>query len=137
MLRGVLGETAFYEGLAAYRELYQGRNASSEDLRAVLEASSGRDLSWFFAEWIYGMNRPHYVLSSFSEEIPGGHRVYVHLDQSQTDAGFFTMPVPIRIAAGGNQDHSLERPDHDDLVVDVPTAPTSITCDPDRGSSRP
>ena len=52
-------------------------NATTEDLRAALEASSGRDLSAFFAEWVYGVGYPTYETSwsarAVTGEIPGGH----------------------------------------------------------------
>lgn len=131
MLRGALGDEAFFAGLALYRDLYQDKNATTEDFRAVMESSSGRDLGWFFDEWVYGVNRPHYAVSSMAEPIPGGQRVFVHLDQTQTDAGYFTMPVQVRITGGGTHDFTFwNDPDHEDFVVDLPAAPTFVAVDP-------
>ncbi|MEZ4654084.1 MAG: M1 family aminopeptidase [Candidatus Eisenbacteria bacterium] len=134
MLRGVLGDSVMFSALADYRVAYQNRSVTTEQLRASLEASSGRDLSWFFDEWIYGMNRPHYRVSSFAESHGSGQRVYVHLDQTQADP-YFTMPVQIRVQAGVEEKTAVlfNDPDHEDLVVDLESGgPVSVTVDPDQ-----
>ncbi|MFN8548770.1 MAG: M1 family aminopeptidase [Candidatus Eisenbacteria bacterium] len=132
MLRGVLGDAAFFGALADYRAGYHGRSVTTAELQASLLKSTGRDLTPFFNEWVYGVDRPKYKVSSLTETISGGVRLYVHLQQTQSTGGFFTMPVRIRVQAGGQNDLVLENdPDHEDLVVDLPTAPTSISVDPD------
>jgi len=132
MLRGVLGDQAFFDALADYRANYQGRSVTTAELQASLLASTGIDLTAFFNEWVYGVDRPKYKVSSLTESISGGVRLYVHLQQTQSTGGFFTMPVRIRVQAGGQHDLVLQNdPDHEDLVVDLPTTPTSISVDPD------
>jgi aminopeptidase N len=132
MLRGVLGDSLFFQGLREYRSAWQGRSVTTEQFRASMESTAGRDLGWFFDEWVYGVNRPHYLVSTLSEPSPTGRTVYVHLDQTQTDAAYFTMPVRIRIAAGGTRNFVLwNDPDHEDLAVSLPAFPANVTVDPD------
>jgi aminopeptidase N len=132
MLRGVLGDDVFFPAMAGYRASYQGRSATTLQFRTAMELMSRRDLGWFFDEWVYGVNRPQYVVSTLTETHAGGQRVYIHLDQSQTNAPFFTMPVRIRVVGGTTQDLVLwNDPDHRDLVADVASTPVSVTVDPD------
>ena len=37
MLRGILGDDAFFDGIRSYYRRYAGRNASTEDFRRVME----------------------------------------------------------------------------------------------------
>ncbi len=137
MLRGVLGDAAFFSAMLDYRATYQGRSVTTAQFQASLEASTGRELDLFFNEWVYGVDRPKYTLSTLTESIgagssSGGVRLYVHLDQTQTTGGFFTMPVPIRVQASGVHDYVLQNDvDHEDLIVDLPSTPTSVSVDPE------
>ena len=50
---------ALYE-IRRYRQDMQYRSATTEDFRASVEAESGRNLSAFFQQWIYGEYYPRY-----------------------------------------------------------------------------
>ena len=52
-LRTELGAAVFWRGIRRYVEERAWKGARSEDLRAALEAVSGRDLRPFFATWVY------------------------------------------------------------------------------------
>jgi len=52
-LRRELGEAVFWQGIRRYVGDRAGKGARTEDLRAALEAASGRDLRDFFNRWIY------------------------------------------------------------------------------------
>ena len=52
MLRDMLGQDVFREGLREYYHRYRFRNVTREDFRRVMEDVSGRDLEWFFRQWL-------------------------------------------------------------------------------------
>ena len=52
MLRGVVGDAAFWEGIRAYYAGHRNGNARTADLRRAMERAAGRDLGWFFDEWL-------------------------------------------------------------------------------------
>ncbi|HEX8309291.1 MAG TPA: M1 family metallopeptidase [Allosphingosinicella sp.] len=52
-LRRELGEAAFWAGLRRFTREYAGKAATSRDFERAYEASSGRDLSALFGEWVY------------------------------------------------------------------------------------
>jgi len=64
MLRGLLGDDAFFRGIRTYYRGHMGSTALTEDFRAAMESASGRDLSWFFAQWFY---QPGYPVFDVSE----------------------------------------------------------------------
>ncbi len=52
MLRGLVGTEAFWKGIREYYRRYRDGNASTDEFRAVMEQAAGRDLRWFFDQWL-------------------------------------------------------------------------------------
>lgn len=101
MLRHVVGDTAFYQILADYRAAYQGNSATTDEFRAVCESVAGRNLAWFFNEWIYGGGAPNYRYA-WRQIVLDGQR-YLELYAQQTQGGTpFTMPVDIQVTQAGD-----------------------------------
>jgi hypothetical protein len=104
VLRHVLGDAMFWDTLAAYRAAFEGGTADTEDFRAVAESVSGRDLGWFFNEWVYNGGVPYYQFGWQQQSIGSQRWVRLHVDQVQdVDRGFplFTMPIDIVITTAG------------------------------------
>ena len=55
MLRQEVGTEHFWTAIREYYRRYRNSNASTADLRAVFEQVSGKQLEWFFTQWL---NRP-------------------------------------------------------------------------------
>ncbi|RDZ27809.1 M1 family metallopeptidase [Lysobacter silvisoli] len=53
LLREDLGEAAFWNGLREYTRAHRGASVTSQDFQRAMEQASGRDLSAFFANWVY------------------------------------------------------------------------------------
>ena len=57
-LREEIGDRAFWKGVNDYLNRYKFANVESTDLRAAMEAASGKKLDWFFDQWVYGIGSP-------------------------------------------------------------------------------
>ena len=55
MLRNEVGTENFWTAIREYYRRYRNTNASTTDLRTIFEQVSGKQLEWFFAQWL---NRP-------------------------------------------------------------------------------
>ncbi|MFZ5516943.1 MAG: M1 family aminopeptidase [Candidatus Zhuqueibacterota bacterium] len=97
MLRHVLGDSSFFESLAAYREAFAFGNATTEDFRDVCESVYGADLDWFFEQWVYGFFRPSYEYAWSDSEAGENHIVTLKLDQVQVYTGLFKMPLDVQL----------------------------------------
>jgi hypothetical protein len=64
MLRRLVGDDAFFEGLRTFYAEWRFRKAGTDDFRQVMEAASGRDLTGFFETWIYGASIPQVAFRS-------------------------------------------------------------------------
>src|SRR5262249_18976822 len=96
MLRHVLGDPVFFDCMLHYRAVRAYGNATTEDFRAACEAASGRDLTKFFQQWVYGERYPVYRTSWTSHAAGGGYDVALTLEQRQSWQ-LFTMPVDVRV----------------------------------------
>ena len=67
MLRHVVGDSLFYEGLAAYRQAYEYQSATTPQFQQAMEGVYGQSLTWFFAEWVYDVGWPEYEYSWLAE----------------------------------------------------------------------
>jgi len=109
MLRGVMGDELFFEGVKNYStdpELMYG-NAVTEQLQEVMESTSGMDLEFFFDQWIYDEYFPKYQYNY--EYQPFTESVFISIKQTQSWRPLFEMPVQFE----------LELPDGSDTIVTV------------------
>lgn len=53
MLRGILGDEFFWQGIKNYYSKFKDLNATTEQFRIVMEEVSDVDLSVFFKQWLY------------------------------------------------------------------------------------
>ncbi len=92
MLRFVMGDDAFFEGLRLYADNHAHDAATTEDLRAAMESIHGVDLSWFFDQWVYRAGDPSYRIGLTNTELEDGSwQVDVHVEQTAGDT--WSMPV--------------------------------------------
>jgi aminopeptidase N len=116
MLRKVVGDQTFYDILAAYRAQYEDSAATTDDFAAIASAVAGRDLTWFFTQWVYGSGAPAYAIGTQAVTIGGEPYLRVRLRQTQNSAwpgagapaGYFAMPIDLRVDTGaGSQTVTL------------------------------
>ncbi|MBM3288507.1 MAG: M1 family metallopeptidase, partial [Candidatus Eisenbacteria bacterium] len=135
MLRGVLGDSLFYDVLAAYRAATEYRSTTTEEFQSIAEQVGGRSLDWFFDSWIYGVDRPRYEVSYLPLGDPTTPSVAIHIAQKQQTAGFFTMPLDLEIALDGGgavRKRIWNDPDHIDFEFELDGPAIGVTVDPDR-----
>lgn len=58
MLRHVLGDEAFFRSMARYLSKFAFGVAETNDLKTAIEEVTGKNLHWFFDQWIYGAGYP-------------------------------------------------------------------------------
>ena len=131
MLRSRLGDEAFFKGLRDYYNAHKEANATTEDLRAALEKSSGKDLKEFFTRWVYGSGHPRYELV-WAMERSSVTSVTVRLNQLQAGDAFLD-PVPVEFAVGGKKLRRTIVPTgkSTEVTIQLPANPTAVTIDPD------
>ena len=59
MLREELGSELFWKGVNLYIDRHKFGSVETIDLMNAMEQVSGRDLKWFFDQWVYGAGAPN------------------------------------------------------------------------------
>ena len=96
-------EERFNGLMREFYETYRGREASTEDFRALAEQHAGQDLGWFFDQWVYGTDVPSYRFAWKSARgTDGKWNVRCRVEQRGVP-DTFRMPVPIQVEFGGDK----------------------------------
>lgn len=136
MLREWLGDDDFFGALrsiTANPEFRFGHFGESEFVSAI-ESHTGRDLTWFFDQWLHREGRPDIAIewvpvpgSSADPEI----RIRVHQVQSEA-VWYFPLRVRVHMPSGPADHDFFSGTRLAEFVVKVSEWPTSIEIDPDR-----
>ena len=98
MLRYQLGTERFWDGIREYYRRYQNQNASTDDLRLVMEQASGKDLSWFFAQWLTRSGVPALTGGWYFDR--AAKQLVVELTQAQSGEPY-RLPLEVGISHAG------------------------------------
>ena len=94
---------AFKNSMQQFVKDYSGKAATTEDWKASMEKTMPKSLDlrgdgkldWFFDEYVYGTELPHYVVSAdFTVGADGVTSAHLKLAQSNVSKNF-VMPVPL------------------------------------------
>jgi aminopeptidase N len=133
MLRGLLGDDAFFAGIRTYAERYRHGTAVTADLRRELEQASNQNLGWFFQQWVF---QPGYPILRLSHRWDGAAgQLVLTVEQTQKAAWpAFRMPVEFAFdTPQGEIRRKLEVSERRAVLrIDLPAAPTRVRFDPDR-----
>ncbi|NUQ51304.1 MAG: hypothetical protein HUU19_01250 [Phycisphaerales bacterium] len=134
MLRGVMGDTDFFNGLAAYRAAYEGSAATTDNYAAIMSGVEGEDLTYFFQQWVYENGAPKYQYAYQNVAINGQNYLRLYLKQNQVASyGVFNMPVPVRVNHSGGPTNTKVRNNAltEHFLIPIPANATSVNIDPD------
>jgi len=111
LLRHLVGDDAFRDGVRAYVAGNAGRSVVTADLRDAMESASGLDLETFFAQWILGSGHPEFDLSWSWDERDRLVTLDVRQVQAARDGtpGVFRVPVEVEVRdRAGTRLHRIE-----------------------------
>ena len=136
MLRGTIGDSAFFRGLRTYYRTYRDSTATSADFQRVIEKEARANLGWFFHQWLYQPGYPQ--LDVTWQYDAGARKVLLGITQRQKpEWGMFRLPLLTLEFRGANgatvrRDVAVRGDSPETSTrVDLPFAPTEVRVDPD------
>lgn len=132
MLRGMVGDEAFWAGIRDYYRAHRDGQATTADFRAAMERASGRDLRGFFDQWLTrgGLVR---LRGDWRYEADAG-KVIVTLTQRDA-ARLFAMPLPVAVYGAGEAAPTISTIQlsaaTQTFAIPVDRAPDRVVLDPD------
>ncbi|HLE57147.1 MAG TPA: HEAT repeat domain-containing protein, partial [Rhodothermia bacterium] len=98
MLRWILGDQDFFRSLSYYLHKHEFSNVESSDLQIAIEEATGKNLSWFFDQWVYGAGHPRFEVSYRYHQDRKALDLTVNQTQPLVEGqGIFKLPVEVRI----------------------------------------
>lgn len=134
-LREELGDEIFWKAINIYLNRHKFANVETPDLKKVMEEAAGRDLTWFFNQWVYKTGFPKLTVKQTFN--PARKRLTLTITQSQKVGGLnptaFILPLEVEIkTAKGIKTEKIKvekRLQVINLVTDG--RPTKVTVDKD------
>ena len=133
-LRELLGDEAFWRGVNIYLNRHKFASVETSDLEKAMEESSGRDLGWFFEQWVYGTGYPKLDVKPVYNA--RSRSLVLTVTQTQkvdklTPAAF-RLPLTIELVAAGNKtEFPIEITRRVETVtLKTNSKPTAIKIDP-------
>lgn len=130
MLRDLIGREAFDQAVREFWRAERFRVASWSDLRAAFERASGRDLSWFFEQWVERAGTPRVSIESARTRRAGG-ALTLALAFAQS-APPYRLRLQVEIVSGGHKQTRWVALEHErqSVLLRVKGMPDGVRLDP-------
>jgi aminopeptidase N len=94
MLRYVLGDELWWRSIKTYVEDNRGKSVETLDLINAIEKATGRNMRWFFDQWIFKAGHPEYKVTYTWDPKKKEASVWiVQSHRTDPETGLFKMPL--------------------------------------------
>jgi aminopeptidase N len=145
MLKQELGPERFWASMNRYLTRHAFGTALSDDLRGAVLDATGRNLSWFFDQWVYQAGYPELVVSAAYDSAESSLALTVRQTQADTakadstglrysTPSVFRAPVSIRVSTSSGDVRSRALLNQREQVIrisGVRSSPTMVVFDED------
>lgn len=133
MLRNVLGDDKFFGLLRDFYARNNGKNVAIPDFERLTTTIAGRDMRWFFGQWVESTGVPEFTWDyTILKTSTGDWRVRGTLRQSVEG---FRQPVEVLVSSAGGEDRvtlDFNGQPTADFVVSTKGGSPTLIIDPDR-----
>ena len=129
MLRRMVGDEAFFEGVRRYYGEYMNQTALSEDFQRIMAEVSGEELAWFFEQWLEKPGFPVVQVQPYWNE--GSKTLVLRVRQAQRWPPF-RFPLEFEAVGEGYRIESTFWVESRDSRFEwlLPGEPDDLTVDP-------
>ena len=133
MLRFVVGDETFQKILQTYATRFRNQSVRVDDFAQVSSEVAGRDLNWFFQEWIHDIVLPDYTIAEVSSVPAEGA---FRLTAKVRNLGSGVMPVDVLFELD-NGERVVQRIDvgsrtEVSVIVTAPRPARRVEADPEK-----
>ena len=129
MLRGILGESKYNQLIKQYIHDFNGVGGSTAAFQKLAEKQYGKELAWFFTEWLDSVGVPELQADYTVLKTANGFRVSGAVKQ---DRDLFRMPVEIAVIGGNKEENKTVDVIGKSTAFDIfsPAQPERVVLDP-------
>jgi aminopeptidase N len=88
-LRGLIGDSAFFQGVRRYYREHTHGTALSADFARAMSAAAGQDLTWFFTQ---GLTQPGFPVLAVRTSVDGAHLTIEISQVQKPEYGLYQLP---------------------------------------------
>ncbi len=134
MLRQEVGEDNFFNGIRMLIQEWTGKHAEWASIEQVFSTTTGRNLSWFFKQWVDRPGTPTIKIthSEVLERVQADTLFSVNLTLVQ-ETPFYRLQLPVEVHfADGTTLNTVVMMNDQEQTVSIPTQslPTRLVIDP-------
>jgi aminopeptidase N len=130
MLRRRLGDDAFFRGMREFYQRHAGGNATTADLRRILEDEAGESLEGFFDQWLRRAGMPDLQVTWSWDET--GQEAVVEVEQTQDGEPYqATLDLAFRGSGGVERRTMALGTGREVARFALPHRPSELEVDPD------
>jgi aminopeptidase N len=132
-LRGLLGDNAWWSGIRLYVATHKDQVVSTDDFKKAMEKASGRDLAWYFDQWVFHGGHPELSARWRYEDDDKTLRLKIEQTQSVDETTpLFRLPTTVEI---GDESSVRGVPividgKTQEFVIPAPSKPKMVRIDP-------
>lgn len=132
-LRETVGDEAFWKAVNTYLNRHKFGNVETPNLQKVMEEASGKNLDWFFRQWVYGSGYPQIEIqptyNSATKKLNLNVTQKQKIDKITPTAFVLPLDVEIRTADGEiSEKIEINRRDQS-FTFQLKSKPTLLTFD--------
>lgn len=102
MLRNLMGDLNFKKGIQSYYKKYFNSNATTDDFKHEMERASGKELTYFFRQWLYQPVIPSIEVEwNYDAKMK---KLSVDIEQMQSGNIVFKAPIELAYYKKGQKD---------------------------------
>jgi aminopeptidase N len=127
MLRGEVGDSVFRKIIREYYQQYKGDNADSREFEWVSEKVSGKNLKWFFDQWLYQPGVPKINVQWKMK----GNKLSVTVQQATKSIFQFPLTIGYYSADGNLQTQKIKiTKSSETFILPINSKPAKMVLDP-------
>ncbi len=134
MLRQEVGETAFFSGIRQLLRKYHERYAGWREIEKIFNQESGRNLNWFFEQWVNRGGTPTLAIShtNLQADPHNSSQYFIHITLKQLTPHYrLRLPVEVYLVNGKTYHTTIVLNQAKQiLTIAVPSQPMRLAIDP-------
>ena len=107
MIRRILDDDAFFRGLQYYTRTNAANNVETTDLKKAFEVTTGKNLDWFFDQWVYKPGIPEITASYRYNRRSKLVSLTLKQTQDVESTSLFKLPMTVVIDDGNIHRHEI------------------------------
>ncbi len=129
-LRDLMGDSTYVRFLHAYYDEWAFKHVDERALRTVAARVYGKDLGWFFNQWVHQTGLLDYALGGYSVTRDASGKYITNVEVDKRGQYAHPMPVGIHTSKGWNIARAHAELDRQILQITTSEPPDSIVIDP-------